>query len=257
MDSTVDYGLWTNGVRMSIKLGVSGALGRMGSRILTLASEDKDLQPVLALERAGHPQLGADSGGLRVVSDVMRIKDVDVLVEFSSPEATIEHLRSAIDFRTAMVIGTTGFTEAEKKAIARATKKIAVVLSPNMSIGVNCLFHLVREAASRLPAGYAPRITETHHVHKKDAPSGTAKFLGEIIATERKTPPVEIKSVREGEIIGDHDVIFESPWDAITLTHHARTRDIFVLGALEAAKFVAGKKKGLFGMADVLKQLKT
>lgn len=242
---------------MLIKIGVSGALGRMGIRILALASEDKVLRPVLALERSDHPQLGADSSGLRVVSDAARIKDADVLIEFSSPEATLEHLRSTVKFKTAMVVGTTGFADSQKKEIRRAAGKIAIVFSPNMSLGVNCLFHLVREAASRLPADYAARITEAHHVHKKDAPSGTAKFLGEIIAGERKTPPVDIKSIREGEIIGDHDVIFESPWDTITLTHHAKTRDIFALGALEAAKFVAGKKKGIFGMEDVLRQLKT
>ncbi|HAJ56843.1 MAG TPA: 4-hydroxy-tetrahydrodipicolinate reductase [Candidatus Omnitrophica bacterium] len=239
-----------------IKLGVSGAFGKMGARILALASCDADFAIALALERLGHPQLGEKVFGVDVASDRSMIKDADCLVDFSSPEATLENLSFAARFKKAMVIGTTGFTDGQKKMIGAFAKKIPVVLSPNMSIGVNVLFELVRQAARSLPVEYKAYIVESHHVHKKDAPSGTAKFLAGIVKEERGVECADVKSIRKGEIIGDHDVIFECPSDTIVLRHNAKTRDIFAQGALQAAKFVVKKKRGLFGMADVLKGLK-
>lgn len=238
----------------SIKLGVAGALGKMGSRILDLASGDSDFRIVLALERTAHSGLGQRAGGVDITSQLEKIKGVDVLIDFSSPEGTLEHLKYCEKFKKPLIIGTTGFSDAQKKAIARAAKKIAIVLAPNMSIGVNLLFDLVRGASKKLPQNYNVRITEAHHIHKKDAPSGTAKFLAEIIKRERGLESVDIKSIREGEIIGDHEVVFESPFDTLKLSHFAKTRDIFAKGALEAAKFVVRKKRGFFAMSDALKE---
>lgn len=239
-----------------IKLGVTGALGKMGGRILALASEDRDFEIALALEKLGHPLVGEKVAGIEVVSTVELIKDIDCLIDFTTPEATLEHLKICLKFKKAMVIGTTGLTEVQKEEIMSASKKIPIVFSPNMSIGVNLLFELVRQAASQLPLEYQVRISEAHHIHKQDAPSGTAKFLAEIVKKERGLEGVDIKSIREGEIVGDHEVVFESPQDTIQLSHSAKTRDIFVKGALVAAKFVVTKKNNLFGMADVLKEKK-
>lgn len=239
---------------LPIKLGVSGACGKMGARILALASQDPDFKVVLALERMGHPEIGEKAAGLEVVSDTGLVSKIDGLIEFTSPEATIEHLACALKFKKAFCIGTTGLTDEQKKAVADASRKIPVVLSPNMSIGVNLLFHLAREAAASLPAAYKARITEAHHIHKKDAPSGTAKHLAEIIREARGEQDIDIKSVREGEIIGDHEVIFEGPLDTLKMSHSAKTRDIFVQGALEAMKFVVTKKSGLYTMEDVMKE---
>lgn len=236
-----------------IKLGVSGALGKMGQRILALASLDKAFKIILALEKQGC-QMEKEVSGLKVEVCCDAMKDIDVLIDFSSIEATLEHLEYAIKFKKSVVIGTTGFSQLEKKKIEAAAKKIPVVFSPNMSIGVNLLFSLVRQAASLLSKEYKANIVEAHHVHKKDSPSGTAKYLAQIIRDERKCSVADIKSIREGEIVGDHDVVFDSPWDTIRLIHSAKTRDIFAKGALEAAKFIVTKKKGLFGMEDVISQ---
>ncbi|MFH0940676.1 MAG: 4-hydroxy-tetrahydrodipicolinate reductase [Candidatus Omnitrophota bacterium] len=239
-----------------IKLGVSGALGKMGASILSLAAQDKDFKVILALERLSHPQIGEKAVDVEVVSDHEMIKDVDVLVDFTAPEATLINIEYCLKFKKAVVVGTTGFLQEQKDRINAASKKIPIVFSPNMSIGVNLLFQLVREAAVQLPSEYKINMTEAHHVHKKDAPSGTAKFLAQIVREERGDVDVDIKSIREGEIVGDHEVVFESPWDTLVLRHCAKTRDIFAKGALEAAKFIVKKKTGLFGMADVLKEMK-
>jgi 4-hydroxy-tetrahydrodipicolinate reductase len=237
-----------------IKLGVSGALGKMGGRILALAAKDEDFQVVLALERISHPEIGTKVSGLDVVSSLDAIRQVDGLIEFTSPEATLEHLSYAAKYKKAMVIGTTGFTEGQVAKIVLSAKSIPIVFSPNMSIGVNLFFELVREAASRLPQEYKVRMSEAHHVHKKDAPSGTARLLLDLLRRERRQQEIDIKSLREGEIIGDHDVIFEGPLDTLKFSHSAKSRDIFAHGALEALKFIVKKKSGLYAMADVLKR---
>lgn len=238
-----------------IRLGVSGACGKMGNRILSLAAQNKDFQISLALERLGHSQIGEKIEGVEIVSDLSAIKAVDGLIDFSCVEATLAHLEAAAKFRKPLVIGTTGFDDEQKKAIIGASKRIAVVFSPNMSIGVNLLFSLVAEAAKKLSPEYKVIMQEAHHIHKKDAPSGTAKFLADIVKKERGLEHVDIQSIREGEIVGDHEVVFESPWDTIKLSHHAKTRDIFALGALAALKFVVKKRNGLYSMAEVLKEM--
>jgi 4-hydroxy-tetrahydrodipicolinate reductase len=235
-----------------IKLAISGCLGKMGSRIRELAFADKDFAIVTLLEKQGQVGLGADICDIKIESDPKEIRKADILIEFTSPEATMEHLEVCLKYKKAMVIGTTGLSEEQKTKIKVVAKSIPIVFSPNMSLAVNLLFKLVKEAAKKLPREYGIKITEAHHIHKKDAPSGTAKQLAQIIKDARGEEVKDIKSIREGEIIGDHDVIFESEFDAIQLRHSAKTRDIFARGALTAAKWLFGKSAGLYSMQDVL-----
>ena len=237
---------------VKIKLGVGGALGKMGQRVLALAGQDGAFVLGLALERSDHPQLGSTTQGLAVSADTKAVAGVDGLIDFSSPAATLEHVKVCLRAGKPLVIGTTGLSAGDQKVVRDAAQKIPIVFSPNMSIGVNVLFGLAAQAAQQLPEGYAVRLSETHHVHKKDAPSGTAKKLAELVKVQRPSAEVPIDSRREGEVIGDHAVVFESPWDTVTLSHSAKTRDIFALGALEAMKFCVAKKNGLYDMADVL-----
>jgi len=180
------------------------------------------------------------------------IAQCDCLIEFTEPEATIDHLALCEKHGKAAVIGTTGLSEAQREAVAGAAKKIPVVYSPNMSVGVNVLFRMVGEAARALGHEYRVEIVEAHHVHKKDAPSGTAKELARIVKDARGDVKIPIESVREDEIVGEHTITFEGPFDVIEITHSAKTRDIFAKGALVAAAFVAGKPAGLYSMRDVL-----
>ena len=151
-----------------------------------------------------------------------------------------------------MVIGTTGLNKAQIAQIKKASSKIGIVFSSNMSVGVNLVFGLIRQAAKITGKDYGITLTETHHIHKKDAPSGTAKTMAEVAQQHSKSKVKDIASIREGEVIGDHTIFFESPVDLISIHHHAKTRDIFAEGSLVAAKFLSKKKKGLFNMQDVL-----
>ena len=235
-----------------IKLAVSGACGKMGKRIIALAQQDSDFKLVCALEHSAHLELGTSiCAGINVAADNEEIKNCDVLIEFSSPQATISHLEQAIKFGKKVVIGTTGLLDEEKIKIEKAAEKIAVVFSPNMSIGVNLFFDIIKRLSSKISGNYDIKIREAHHVHKKDAPSGTAKRISEIIENSGKKVS-DVKSIREDEIIGDHCVIFSSSVDTITLTHSAKTRDIFAAGALVAAKWVIDKRNGFYAMDDVL-----
>lgn len=235
-----------------IKLAVSGCQGRMGLRIVHLAQEDPEFKIVALLEKENHPATSGQIGKVGISSDPKTLKGADVLIEFTSPEATINHLEFCKKFGVKMVIGTTGLGPEEKKQIAEASKKIAIVASSNMSVGVNILFGLARTLAQRTKNDYKVKIIEAHHIHKKDAPSGTAKTLAQFIEQSSGEKISNIESVREGEIIGDHKVIFESDVDTITISHSAKTRDIFAKGSLVAAKFLQTKKNGLFSMEDVL-----
>ncbi|MFC1709191.1 4-hydroxy-tetrahydrodipicolinate reductase [Candidatus Omnitrophota bacterium] len=237
-----------------IKLAISGSRGKMGQRICSLAASDKEFKVVSLLEKGSHPEIGATMAGVSITDNLEAIKDADVLIEFTSPEATIGHLLACLKYKKAIVIGTTGLTQEQKATIEKASEKIPIVFSPNMSVGVNLLFKLVREAAERLSGEYKVTITEAHHVHKKDAPSGTAKKLGQIVQGAGKQELKDIKSIREDEIPGDHEVCFESNEDIVKLSHSAKTRDIFVQGALVAAKFITGKKTGLFDMQSMLNE---
>ena len=235
-----------------IKLAVSGCLGRMGQRISALALEDKNFEIVGLLENKNHPQAKTKFHNLQITSDPDSLKGSQVLIEFTTPEATLEHLAACLKHGVKMVIGTTGLAQEHIQKIESAAQKIPIVFSSNMSVGVNVFFKLAREASAALGADYEMRIVEAHHVHKKDAPSGTAKTIAEVVERDSKRKVKDIQSIREGEIIGDHQLIFESPVDTFTISHHAKTRDIFAQGSLVAAKFVAKKEKGLFNMQDVL-----
>lgn len=237
-----------------IKLAISGCKGKMGDRITQLAKLDNGFRVVVLLERRGHPDIGKNAGEIEITDNPDKIKLADILIDFSSPEATIGHLNYCLKYKRAVVIGTTGLLQDQKEKISSAARKIPVIFSPNMSVGVNLLFRLVKEAAIALSEDYKINITEAHHIHKKDAPSGTAKELARIISEARKEEVKDIKSVRENEIVGDHEVVFDSPLDTIKLSHSAKTRDIFAEGALSAAKWLikTKKKKGLFDMQNIL-----
>lgn len=235
-----------------VRLAVSGACGKMGARIIALVGEENDFKLTVALESKGHPHIGKLISGINVTDNPDFIKDSDCLIEFTSPSATIEHLVCALKHKKPVVIGTTGLSEKDKIKIKDAAKVIPIVFSPNMSIGVNLLFKLVKEAAGILSEEYKVKIIEAHHVHKKDVPSGTAKKLAEVVKGAFGKEVGDIKSIREGEIVGDHRVIFDSPFDTIELFHGAKTRDIFAKGALVAARFIVGKRAGLYDMQDVL-----
>ncbi len=239
-----------------INLIVSGVCGKMGSRILALARKDSDFRIVGALEANGKPEIGKEIfSGVKVTDDLdPLLAKGDVLIDFTTPEATLAHLRQVVKARKAIVIGTTGFTDQQMEEIHKASNVISLLLSPNMSVGVNQFFEMIRDITKKIGREYKIEITETHHVHKKDAPSGTAKKLAEIMAEVLNKKPEEIptRSIREGEVVGIHTVTFIGSQERIELTHTADSRDTFALGALRGAKFVAKQKPGLYAMKDVL-----
>lgn len=224
----------------------------MGSQILELAFNDLDFTVVCIMENKNHPALNTKIKHLSITDNAYQIKEADVLIEFTTAEATMVHVKDCLQYRRAMVIGTTGLNTAQIDQIKSAAREIPIVLSPNMSVGVNIFFRLVKEAARSLPKDSSVKIVEAHHIHKKDAPSGTAKQLAQIIKEARGEEVKEIQSIREGEIIGDHRVFFDAAFDTIELRHSAKSRAIFAQGALVAAKFVVTKQSGLFDMRDVL-----
>jgi len=243
-----------------IKIIISGISGRMGTRIGVLASQDKNIEIAGALEISSSPAIGRDIGEFigvkkmnkKIETDFNKIVSFcDVLIEFTGPAATLEHLEAAVKNKKAVVIGTTGFSKDETEKIKKASGNIPIVFSPNMSIGANLMFKVTEQVARALGGDYEAEIIEAHHDQKKDAPSGTAKRLGEAISKVKgKIPPMH--SVRLGDIVGDHTVIFAGNGERIELTHRVHSRDAFAKGALDAAKFLAGKKPGLYTMADVI-----
>ncbi len=247
-----------------VRLVISGCCGRMGARITTLAHADASFQLVGALEHADHAHLGRDAGealglghlGVAITADADTVLHAGtVLIEFTAPDATITHLAAAQRSKTAMVIGTTGLTDAQQAQIVAAGRQIPIVYAPNMSVGVNLLFELAAQAAARLGPDYQAEIVEAHHRAKQDAPSGTAKRLAEVVAEARRQPVAQIPvhAIRAGDIVGDHTLIIAGPGERLELTHRAHSRDTFAQGALRAAKFVAAQRQpGLFTMRDVL-----
>ena len=232
----------------------------MGRRIAGLAHKDKDFEIAGALESKDSTDVGRDIGdslelgsmGKCIESDLAKINsDSCVLIEFTSPEATMAHLQIARRKRIGVVIGTTALSKEQLKDIKDASGEIPIVFSPNMSIGANLLFKVAEEVSGVLDEGYEVRIVEAHHEKKKDAPSGTAKRLGEAVSKVRGIfPPIE--SIREGQIVGDHTVIFKGKHETIELKHSAHSRDVFARGALSAARFISGKSSGLYNMHDVI-----
>ena len=235
-----------------IKLGIAGVCGRMGRRIFELASKDKDFEIKLALERKGIPLIGKELRGIKISSNPDGIFLVDVFVDFTTSEATAANLEYVARYKKAAVIGTTGLDSEQLNKVQEVSKIVPIVFSPNMSVGVNVLFGILPEIARRLGPDYGIEITEAHHKAKKDAPSGTAKKFGQILAdaTGRQTP---VHAIRLGDIVGDHTVIFCGNSERIEITHRAHSRDLFALGALKAARWIAGKPAGLYSMQDVLK----
>jgi len=222
-----------------MKIAINGACGRMGQAVEKAASEAKiDVAEKIDVVKA--------DGISRTLS-----KKVDALVDFSTPEAALERLAECVKAKTPAVICTTGFSDAQKAEIAAAAKKIPVVFSSNMSVGVNLLFKRVPEIAKTLGPSYDIDIIETHHRFKKDAPSGTAKTLAERIEAATGRKPT-MHAVRSGDVVGDHRVIFGTLGDSIEIIHRASTRDIFAKGSIEAARWATSAKPGLYTMLDVI-----
>jgi 4-hydroxy-tetrahydrodipicolinate reductase len=255
----------------------------MGSLLVTLVQEEKELRLVAALEAPGHPALLQDAGevagigkvGVPITADPEGALGRDrILIEFSVPDASLGHLRMAARQGGRAVIGTTGFAAAQREEIERLAREIPILLSPNMSVAVNVAFRVLGEMARLLGEDYDVEITEIHHRFKKDAPSGTAAHLAEIVAHSmgrdltkvgvygrhglpgaRTQQEIGIHSIRSGDSVGEHTVSFGSLGERLELTHRALNRDTYVRGALRAARFIAQAQPGLYSMQDVL-QLK-
>lgn len=264
---------------MKTKIVIAGATGRMGHALLQGVFEDESLQLYGALDRAGSSNIGRDAGelfgkntGVYICADADKtLQGADVLIDFTRPEASIDYLEICQRSHVKHVIGTTGFTVEQKARIAAASKQVAIVFAPNMSAGVTLLINLVEQAAKVLGDGYDIEVVEMHHRHKIDAPSGTALRLGEAAAQglgqelkdcaiyaregvtgEREAGKIGFATLRGGDVVGDHTVIFAGTGERVELTHKASSRATFALGALRAAKFLSDKKTGLYDMCDVL-----
>lgn len=263
-----------------IRAIVSGACGKMGKRLCTLIENDNSLELVGALEYKESKDIGKDIGvicgfgekGIAIKSDMNDvINEGEVIIEFSTPQATLSHIRIAAENKKAMVIGTTGLSKEEIEEIKKLSVRVPIMLAPNMSLGVNILFKLVEDTAKILGEDYDIEIVEMHHRFKNDAPSGTALKLAEHAANglgenledvaifgrhgligERKKKEIGVMSLRGGDVVGDHTVIFAGMGERLELTHKATSRDTFALGALRAAKWVIDKVPGLYNMQNVL-----
>ncbi|MFA5793918.1 MAG: 4-hydroxy-tetrahydrodipicolinate reductase [Candidatus Brocadiia bacterium] len=251
--------IWSNSKIIMITLAVNGAAGRMGLSIIRLATDSKIFKLVLAVDRPGHPQSGKDVGlmvglgkPLGVTLSAAIDKKADVAIDFSLPAGAMGCLDACRKHKIPLVIGTTGFDKTQLNKIKAASKVIPCLLSPNMSLGANLLFRLGAEAARTLGPDYDAEIIETHHRFKKDAPSGTAKRLAECVA-KASNKNIPIHSLRIGDVVGDHTVVFSNLGERIELTHRVNNRDIFARGAIYAAKFLANAKPGLYSMSDILK----
>jgi len=220
-----------------VRVMLIGAAGRMGKTIRALAQKDPNI------EIAGLCDLGD--------SIERAMKSCDVTIDFSQPDIIDEICRAALQHGKPLVIGTTGHSQQQRKTIEEAACSLPIVLASNFSVGVNVLFWLTQKAAELLASDFNPEIVETHHKMKKDAPSGTAKTLAEILRAVLKSE-IPVQSIREGDVVGEHTVIFEGLGERVELTHRAANREIFALGALRAAKWIVGKQRGLYSMQDVL-----
>jgi 4-hydroxy-tetrahydrodipicolinate reductase len=259
---------------------VAGAAGRMGNRLVALLQEDKELRLVAALEAPGHAALGRDAGEaagvgrltVPITADAEAALGKDrILIEFSVPEASLAHARLVARQGGRAVIGTTGFTPAQREELAAIGRSIAILVAPNMSVGVNVAFRILADMARMLGDDYDVEIVETHHRFKKDAPSGTALRMAEVVAealgrdlaktavydrhdklAERSRKEIGIAALRSGDVVGEHTVSFGALGERLELTHRAQSRDNFARGALRAARFIATATPGLYSMQDVL-----
>jgi 4-hydroxy-tetrahydrodipicolinate reductase len=259
---------------------IAGAAGRMGRMLVTLAAADPALRLAGGIEMPGHRDLGTDIGRLAGIADVgVPLTDAlptgrldgAVLIEFTAPEPSLEHLRQAAKQGFAVVLGTTGFSPSQQQEVERLAASVACMQAPNMSLGVTVLLGLVEEAARRLGPAFDIEISETHHRRKKDAPSGTALGLARAAAAgrsakledwavygreglvgERPTEQIGVLALRGGDVVGDHTVHFFGVGERVEITHRAQSRDSFAAGALRAAAWVSGRPPGLYSMRDVL-----
>jgi len=262
-----------------IKIAIVGASGRMGRMLIEAALKDEGVELVSAIDQPGTSAVGKDAGelvgmpcGILVTTDVETgIAKADCLIDFTRPEGTLDHLDVCQRHKVGMVIGTTGFDEESKQVIADAAKQIPVVFAPNMSVGVNVVFKLLDTASRILAEGYDVEIVEAHHKLKIDAPSGTALRMGEVVAQalgrdlkqcavygregvtgERDPSTIGFATVRGGDIVGDHTVMYCGTGERVEISHKAGSRMPYALGSMRAARFLAGKPSGLFDMQDVL-----
>lgn len=262
-----------------MRVAVAGSAGRMGRTLVEAVLHDDELELAAALEQEGHAALGRDAGemagsacGVPIRSDVEQaLATADALIDFTRPEGTLAHLRVCERLGKAMVIGTTGFREADRTRIAQAAKIIPIAMAPNFAVGVNVVFRLAQLAAATLGAGYDVEIIEAHHRHKVDAPSGTALKLGELVARalgrdlaqcaahgregitgERDAKQIGFHAIRGGDIVGEHTVIFAGTGERVEITVRSQSRMTYAVGALRAAKFLRGRGPGLYDMFDVL-----
>ncbi len=262
-----------------MRVAVAGASGRMGRMLIEAVTAADDCVLCGALDVPASPALGQDAAAfLGRKSDVPIVADVraglagaDVLIDFTRPEGTLAHLAVCRELGVKAVIGTTGFDERQKAEIASIARDVAIVMAPNMSVGVNVALRLIDMAARALAEGYDIEIVEAHHRHKIDAPSGTALQMGEVAAAatgralkdcavyaregmtgERQAGTIGFAAIRGGDIVGDHTVLFAGTGERIEITHKASSRATYAQGSLRAARFLAQHSKGLFDMQDVL-----
>ncbi len=263
----------------SRRIAVAGASGRMGRMLIESIRDAADCRLAGALDLAGNSAIGTDAGaalgfesGVPIVSDLHAgLKDAQVLIDFTRPEGTLAHLAVCRELGLQAVIGTTGFSDAQKAEIATIAKDVAIMLAPNMSVGVNVTLKLLEMAAKALATGYDIEIIEAHHRHKVDAPSGTALRMGEVIADAlgrdlkecavyaregitgaRDPSTIGFSAIRGGDIVGDHTVLFAGTGERIEITHKSSSRMTYAEGSLRAVRFLAGQRAGLFDMFDVL-----
>ena len=260
-----------------IKVAISGATGRMGHMLLEAVSNAEDFELTCALAPAGAPELGQDAfaflgktSGVKITSDIAELSKADVLIDFTRPEATLTYIPYCAEHGVGLVIGTTGFDVQGKAAIEKTAQSVPVVFAPNMSVGVNAAMSLIAKAAELL-ADYDCEIVEMHHKHKVDAPSGTALEMGKRVAKargvkfedvavlsregytgERVKGTIGFATLRGGDVVGDHTVIFAGPGERIEISHKSGSRAGYAQGSLTAARFILKKNNGLYSMTDVL-----
>lgn len=261
-----------------VKIAIPGAAGRMGKELIKACEQAADVALGAASEHDTSPAIGSDSGvvaGLDsngvIIMSALDVNDYDVLIDFTRPEPALQHLQLCVDNNKAMVIGTTGFSEQEKSAIAAAARQIPIVFAPNMSVGVNLCFKLLSVAAEVLGDTVDIEIIEAHHRHKVDAPSGTALGMGEVIAAklgrsldecaiygreghtgERDRATIGFSTIRAGDIVGEHTAMFAAEGERIEITHKASSRATFANGAIRASAWLSEQQPGLYTMQDVL-----
>jgi 4-hydroxy-tetrahydrodipicolinate reductase len=259
---------------------IAGAAGRMGCRLISLVKTSEALTLAGAVESKGHPTIGQDAGeiagcgrtGIKISDDLSALLEQgEVVVDFSVPAATLGHARAVAQHRRAIVIGTTGFSPPDLEELKTLSTQMPCVCSPNMSVGVNVIYKVIADMAKTLGEEYDIEVIEAHHRLKKDAPSGTALKLADILAQamdrdldrvgvysrkgmigERTRKEIGIQTIRAGDIVGDHTVLFATAGERIEVTHRAHSRDTFASGALRAARWVVKQPPGLYDMQDVL-----